>query len=311
MMRNTLLLLSFASLLSFAPLPAAAQPPNLQADLDAMVAAERAFAKLGAEKGFKESFLAFIADDGVMFRPMPIQAKASLKERPEPPISLIWGPSHAEISRSGEMGWTTGPSEIRVKGNDEVRHGHFVTVWKKQADGSWRWLIDTGIGHDKPASPASELPKTGPVGKVPEASEASEAGPSALPKVPKVPEVDTAAETQALLALDRELGQATAKGTSAAYLARLADDARLMRGGAFPYVGKEAARAGLEKAPASMTSTPEGGGVSAAADLGYTYGTAEWQGAKVGYLRIWEKQGGTWKLGVDWVDDPPPPPAKP
>ncbi|HVG06395.1 MAG TPA: nuclear transport factor 2 family protein [Thermoanaerobaculia bacterium] len=301
MMKKTLALLLLLSL------PAAAQPANLQADLDAMVAAERAFAKLGAEKGFKESFLAFIADDGIMFRPMPIQAKASLKERPEPPISLIWGPSHAEISRSGEMGWTTGPSEIRPKGSDEVIYGHFVTVWKKQPDGNWRWLIDTGIGHDKPASPASELPKTGPVGKAPEAGKSP---------TPKAPQADTAAEMQALLALDRELGQATAKGTSAAYLARVADDARLMRGGAFPYVGKEAVRAGLEKAPASMTSTPEGGGVSAAADLGYTYGTAEWQGAKVGYLRIWEKQGGTWKLAVDWVDDPPPvpsskPPAKP
>lgn len=296
MMKKTLALLLLLSL------PAFAQPPaNLQADLDAIVAAERAFAKLGAEKGFKESFLAFIAEDGVMFRPMPIKAKASLQERPEPPISLIWGPSHAEISRSGEMGWTTGPSEIRPKGSDKVIYGHFVTVWKKQPDGNWRWLIDTGIGHDKPASPASELPKTGPVGKVPEA------GKSPLPKV------DTAAETKALLALDRELGQATAKGTSAAYLARVSDDARLMRNGAFPHIGKDAVRAALEKAPAAMTSTPDGGGVSNAGDLGYTYGTAEWQGAgaKVGYLRIWEKQGGAWKIAVDWVDDPPAPPAKP
>jgi len=289
------------SLLLLLSLPAFAQPANLQADLDAIVAAERAFAKLSVEKGFKESFLAFIAEDGVMFRPMPIQAKTSLKERPEPQIDLIWGPSHAEISRSGDMGWTMGPSEIRPKGSDQVIHGHFVTVWKKQPDGNWRWAIDTGIGHDKPASTASELPKTGPVGKVPEAGKSP------------VSKVDTAAETQALLALDRDFGQATAKGTSAAYLARVSDDARLMRGGAFPYIGKDAVRAGLEKAPAAMTSTPDGGGVSAAGDLGYTYGTAEWKdaGAKVGYLRIWEKQGGSWKVAVDWVDDPPAPPAKP
>lgn len=289
-------------LLLLLSIPVFAQPPaNLQADLDAIVAAERAFAQLSVEKGFKESFLAFIADDGVMFRPMPIKAKASLKERPEPPINLIWGPSHAEISRSGEMGWTTGPSEIRFKESNDIIYGQFVTVWKKQPDGSWRWVIDTGIGHDKPASPASELPKTGPVGKVPEAGKSP------------VPKVDTAAETQALLALDRELGQATAKGTSAAYLAHVADDARLMRDGAPPYIGKDAVRAGLEKAPATMTSTPEGGDVSAAGDLGYTYGTAEWKdaGAKVGYLRIWEKQGDAWKVAVDWVDDPPAPPAKP
>lgn len=286
MIRNALSLLSLVSLLSF---PAFAQ--SLQADLDAMVAAERAFAKLSEEKGFKESFLTYIADDGIMFRPTAVKGKEMLASRPDPPIELVWWPSHAEIARSGDMGWTTGPWERRTRGSDEVLYGHFLTVWKKQADGKWRWVIDTGIAHDKPTSPAGSPPPV-PEGKV-------------LGSMPKVPKVDTAAETQALLAVDRELGQATAKGTSAAYLARLADDARVMRGGAFPHVGKEAARAALQKAPAAMTSTPEGGGVSAAADLGYTYGTAEWQGAKVGYLRIWEKRGDTWKLRVDWVDDPP------
>ena len=284
-MRKTLSLLS---LLSLASLPSFAQ--SLQADLDAMVASERAFSKLSEEKGFKESFLTWIADDGIMFRPMPVKSKEILAARPDPPIKLVWWPSHAEIARSGDMGWTTGPWERRAQGSDEVAHGHFLTVWKKQADGKWRWVIDTGIAHDKPTAPAGSPP------------------PASGEKV-QAPKTDTAAETQALLALDRELGQATAKGTSAAYLARLSDDARLMRSGAFPHVGKDAVRAALEKAPAAMTSTPEGGGVSAAADLGYTYGTAEWQGAKVGYLRIWEKRDGVWKLGVDWVDDPPP--AKP
>jgi ketosteroid isomerase-like protein len=285
MIRTTLSLLSFVSLMSF---PAFAQ--SLQADFDAMVASERAFSKLSEEKGFKESFLTYIAEDGIMFRPTPVKGKEMLAARPDPPIKLVWWPSHAEIARSGDMGWTTGPWERRTQGSDEVLHGHFLTVWKKQADGKWRWVIDTGIAHDKPTSPAgSPSPVTA--------------------EKAKGAKVDTAAETQALLAVDRELGQATAKGTSAAYVARLADDARLMRGGAFPYVGKEAARAALEKTPAAMTSTPEGGGISAAADLGYTYGTAEWQGAKVGYLRIWEKHGSDWKLRVDWVDDPPP--AKP
>lgn len=284
-MRKSLSLLSLLSLLS---VPAFAE--SLQADLDAMVAAERAFSKLSEEKGFKESFLTYIADDGIMFRPMPVKSKELLAARPDPPIKLVWWPSHAEISRSGEMGWTTGPWERRAHGSDEVAHGHFLTVWKRQADGKWRWMIDTGIEHAKPTSPSGSPP------------------PVAKEKAPAT-KVDVAAETQALLALDRELGQATAKGTSAAYLARVADDARLMRPGAFPHVGKDEVRAALEKAPAAMTSTPEGGGVSAAADLGYTYGTAEWPGAKVGYLRIWEKRDGAWKLRVDWVDDPPP--AKP
>jgi len=275
------------SFTSFASLPALAQ--NLQADLDAMVASERAFSRLSEEKGFKEAFLTYIADEGIMFRPTPVKGREMLAARPDPPIRLVWQPSHAEIARSGDMGWTTGPWQRQANGSDEIAHGDFLTVWKKQADGKWRWMIDTGIAHDKPAAPAGSPPP------VP-----AEKG--------SLPKVDTAAEMQALLAVDRELGQATAKGISAAYLARVTDDARLMRSGAFPHVGKDAVRAALEKAPAAMTSAPEGGGVSAAGDLGYTYGTAELQGARVGYLRIWEKHGGSWKLRVDWVDDPP---AKP
>lgn len=283
-----------ALILSFFVMPALAQPSNLQADLDAMVAAERAFSKLSVEKGFKESFLTYIADDGIMFVPMPAKGKERLAARPDPPIELVWWPSYAEISRSGEMGWTTGPWERRLKGKDGVATGHFVTVWKRQPDGQWRWLIDTGIEH----------PKTGePVGSPPPVSPDKAQG--------TVPKVDAAAERAALLALDRELGEATAKGTSAAYVSRLADEARLMRNGSAPVLGKEAVRAALEKVPPAITSVPEGGDVSAAGDLGYTYGTASWksadQEAKVGYLRIWEKQEGAWKLRVDWLDDPPPP----
>lgn len=283
-------------ILSLLSLPVFAQPSGLQADLDAMVAAEHAFAKLAAEKGFKESFLTYIADDGVMFRPLPMKAKESLASRPNPPIQLSWFPSHAEIARSGEMGWTTGPAERRFEGNPEVGYGHFVTVWKKQADGNWRWVIDTGISHDKPTAPAG-TPAPVPAEKA--------RGP--------VPKAEPAAETRALLAADRELGQATGKGTAAAYLSRVTDGTRLLRDGSFPQIGRDAIRALLEKAPAAMTSEPMGGDVSAAGDLGYTYGKAEWksgdQPVQVGYLRIWEKQEGSWKLRVDWVDSPPPPPA--
>ncbi|HWM93880.1 MAG TPA: hypothetical protein VN493_24185 [Thermoanaerobaculia bacterium] len=171
------------------------------------------------------------------------------------------------------MGWTTGPWERKTQGSEEVLHGHFLTVWKKQADGKWRWVIDTGIEHPKPAVPEGDPP---PV-------------PAEKMKGP-VPKVDVAAETKALLAADRELGMATGKGTPAAYLARITDDARLMRDGAFPNIGREAIRAALEKpgkAPAAMTSEPMGGDVSASGDLGYTYGNAQWksgdQAVKVGH----------------------------
>ncbi|HWM93879.1 MAG TPA: hypothetical protein VN493_24180 [Thermoanaerobaculia bacterium] len=80
-------------ILSLLSLPLLAQSPNLQADLDAMVAAERAFSKLSEEKGFKESFLTYIAEEGILFRPTPEKAKEGIASRPNPPIHLVWRPS--------------------------------------------------------------------------------------------------------------------------------------------------------------------------------------------------------------------------
>jgi amino acid adenylation domain-containing protein len=294
------LAVSILALLSAMPL--LAQTSSLQADFDAMVATERAFSKLSQEKGVKESFSTYIADDGILFRGgAPVKGKEWTLARPNPPFTLAWWPTYADIARSGDMGWTTGPYEARQPGSDEVGYGHFLTVWKKQPDGNWRFAIDAGNHYEKPSGETAA-----PVLKAEKAK-----GP--------VPKADAAAETKALLAADRALGEATAKATAAGYLAHLADDARVLRGDAMPWVGKESFRGGLEKAPATMTSQPTGGDVSAAGDLGYTYGTTEWKSGdgtvKGNYLRIWEKRGGAWKLVVDNVNEnpppPPPPPAEP
>lgn len=284
--------------LTLLAMPAIAQQPSdLKADYESMVAAERAFSKLSVDKGVKEAFVTHIADDGIIYRGGgPVKGKEWTAARPNPPFTLVWWPEHADIARSGDMGWTTGPFESEAQG--EKGYGHYLTVWKKQADGNWRFAIDTGIGHEKPAN-LQPTPNPLKAGKTKVSTKA-----------------DPAAAKSSLLAADKELGQATAQGAQAAYAARLADDAIVMRNDAFPHVGRDAARAALDKEPKSMTSQPTEGDVSGGGDLGYTYGTAEWKSGeetvKGNYLRIWEQQGGAWKLRVDLITPiPPPPPAKP
>ena len=252
-----------------------------------MVASERAFAKLSEEKGFKESFLAYIAEDGIMFRPMPVKAKQGLKERPDPPIKLSWRPSYAEIARSGDMGWTTGPWERRTQGSDETLYGHFVTVWKKQPDGMWLWVIDTGIAHDKPTAPAGSLPPV-PADKA----------------KGRMPKVDTAAETQALLALDRELGQATARGPPRPILPARPTTAVDARRG-FPLRRHGGGTRRAVEGPGRHDLDAGGPAASsAAADLGHTYGSAECQGrgAEVGLAESGKSRAAAAKLAVDWVE---------
>ena len=293
-----------ASLLLLAA-PGVVRAADLQAELKGLADNERAFAKMASEpdKTVRDAFLAFVADDGLIFGPEgPTNAKAAFTAAPPPPpgapkLQLLWWPTHAEIAASGDLGWTTGPSK-RIRG-DKVGYGHFVTVWKKQADGNWRFLIDHGIQTDE----MSALGPDTPIPPVP-AEKVAQGKAEFKP-------VDAKAALDALMAADRELSKVTAAGDKAGWLNWMADDPRLLRNGPQPAVGKDAVRAALEK-EAPLTSEPLGGGVSAAGDLGFTYGKASWpkDGAKGEYLRIWEKHGGAWKVAMDeFTTDPPPPPA--
>jgi ketosteroid isomerase-like protein len=285
--------------------PGAARAADLQAELKGVADNERAFARMAQEKSVREAFLHFIADDGVMFGPEgPTPGKAFLSAAQPPPpgtpkLQLVWWPVHAEIARSADLGWTTGPSK-RTRG-DQVRYGYFLTVWKKQPDGNWRFLMDHGIATDE----MSTLGPDTPIPPVP-ADKANS----------KLTPVDPKATLEQLLTADRELAKVTATGDKAGWLNWISEDGRLMRNGPQPAVGRDAVRAALEKEPA-VTSEPLGGTVSAAGDLGYTYGKASWKKGDATepgvYMRIWEKQGGAWKVAVDEITPsaPPPPPTPP
>jgi len=60
---------------------------------------------------------------------------------------LTWAPVGADISASGDLGYTWGTYEFRSKGPDgvdRVEHGKYLTVWKKQPDGTWKVAVDMG-----------------------------------------------------------------------------------------------------------------------------------------------------------------------
>lgn len=290
-----------AVLLGAAP----ARSADLQAELDAVVQAEKAFSKTSVEKGMRDSFVEFLAEDGILFRPDPVPGKEWTRARPAPPVTLIWRPVHADIARSADLGYTTGPWEIRKPETKEVLgHGQYITVWKKQADGSWKAAIDIGIGNEPPVAPAPTV--DGPETPIRLAATPQGEAPVADPKKSKVE----------LLTADRELSQASVAKGAAAYAGGFAEDARLFRLGSFPYVGKEAVRNAITAEKGKMSWEPAGGDVSRAGDLGYTYGKYELagggpdgKGERGNYMRIWKREpGGSWRVVVDVTNPPPPPP---
>ena len=268
-----------------------AQSSSLQTDFDGLVAAERAFAKLSEDKGIKESFLANVADDAVVFRPGPVPGKEWLSAHPNPAALLVWHPTHAVIAASGDLGWTTGPYEVTPNGRPKA-YGQYSTVWRKQPDGHWKFVVDLGIGTPSPA------PETGPPRLTsPAAAGQADAARRGGLNYNQTPIRDS------LLAADRDLGKtAAAQGLAAAYVAIAADDAYLLRDDHQPFVGKEAIRGALAGDKGGVTWEPAGSGASAAGDLGYVYGTASRKAPQESgiYMRVWQRQpGGSWKLALD------------
>jgi ketosteroid isomerase-like protein len=64
-------------------------------------------------------------------------------------LILTWRPKDAVVAASGELAYTYGVYNITVKDSDEAMQGSYVTIWKKQLDGKWKFVLDTnteGVG---------------------------------------------------------------------------------------------------------------------------------------------------------------------
>ena len=132
---------ALASLLMSLAVAAAARG----AELDSLVASERAFARMSAEQGVRDAFVHWLAEDGVIFRPYATNGRKVWEARAPIRAKLAWEPSFAEISAAGDLGCTTGPWAFTPA--DSVRpaaYGNFVSIWQKQPDGAWRYVADGG-----------------------------------------------------------------------------------------------------------------------------------------------------------------------
>jgi len=67
--------------------------------------------------------------------------------------ALAWKPFHADVAASGDLGYTLGTYELHAKdeaGKATVAYGKYCSVWKKQPDGSWKWVVDVGTSSPEP-----------------------------------------------------------------------------------------------------------------------------------------------------------------
>jgi ketosteroid isomerase-like protein len=119
---------------------------------DVLIQADKDFAKAAAARG-ADGFLSFFAADGTILPKdgAPLTGTAALggvfrKTWSQPGYSLTWTPLKAELSKSGELGYTYGTYERKRMdgGKPFVETGKYVTIWRKQRDGAWKVVLDMG-----------------------------------------------------------------------------------------------------------------------------------------------------------------------
>jgi ketosteroid isomerase-like protein len=127
--------------------------------------ADLAFARATAERG-AEGWAAWFAEGGRQFTARgTVEGRAAIRAHMAPVFAdtnfrLDWRPTAAEAAASGDLGWTVGrweASQRRADGSREVTGaGNYVTLWKRQADGSWKVALDIGNSDPPPSDPARE-----------------------------------------------------------------------------------------------------------------------------------------------------------
>jgi ketosteroid isomerase-like protein len=105
------------------------------------------FSNYSKEKGIKKAFLEYMEDDGVLLRPnkLPIigaDAVEFLSNMNDSLIELTWEPHGGDVSKIGDMGYTYGV--YTLKDSENISKGTYVTIWRKQKDGNWKFVLDTG-----------------------------------------------------------------------------------------------------------------------------------------------------------------------
>lgn len=149
-MRRTILMAAVPAIVAACG-PDASQPTA--ADIEAqLLKVDRAFARAAAERG-ADGWADFFADSGVMFPPSGmVEGRERIREAMRPTFEpgrppLRWEPARAVAAASGDLGYTIGRWRMVVEeagADSAVAAGHYVTIWRRQPDGSWRVAVDIG-----------------------------------------------------------------------------------------------------------------------------------------------------------------------
>lgn len=253
-----------------------------------LIETENAFSDRAAVVGIRNSFLEFIADDGILFRPTAVNGKDFLLSQKISSSGILqWYPEIAFLSKSNDFGFTTGPWEFRKhRDSAAVAYGNFATIWELQEDGSFKFAIDIGNNNDKPNYQIDSVPFN-----------------RSIQKFSNYKVVH--GNKNIILDIDNKFNSGMNKKDYIDTYFKFSDEkTRLLRDGLYPISGLDSITKYAKTMDGELNFTSIDGEISLAGDLGYTYGKIEKQNpsdipTKFNYMRIWLNKTKGWILAIE------------
>jgi ketosteroid isomerase-like protein len=258
-----------------------------------LLQAEKDFAATVDSTSIRDGFLKYLAKDGVVFYPGPVNGRELYESREPSPARMLWTPDVAEMDVTGSFGWTCGPWQYfpDSTATEPTEGGHYATVWRKNTDGSWWVLADIGVSHEIVSLEGITVRHlTGG-----QADQSKRPNPDGYKRA--------VANSERVLSRRSE-----GRGSRAALLAILDVDAVILRDGYLPAYDRGDQGDILEKETGTSSWVPTGIQVAPMGDLALAYGTGtakrEGKELKFAYLRIWRNVAGIWRVALDvrsWI----------
>jgi len=124
------------------------QVDNTVSEKILLLQTDEAFSDMSVKKGMKAAVIEYIDSNGVLLKPnnLPIVGASAIDyliEQNDAGYTLNWQPQKAFVSKSADFGYTYGIYALHPTEIDTIFYGTYVSIWKKQGDGKWKFVLDS------------------------------------------------------------------------------------------------------------------------------------------------------------------------
>jgi ketosteroid isomerase-like protein len=272
------------------------QSQQVDPNVELLIKEEKAFAAKAEETDVPTAFLTYLDSSGVIFNGEGVvNGIAQYSKAPKGGKDLLkWYPLIAEVSENGDLGFTSGPFQfIAERGQDAVGSGYFFSVWKKNAAGRFKVMLDGGVIHSQNQNHSEAFRRD------PEPERSTDYDyifPVALGKD----------NNPTPWKVEDEFSSEAGKNADQAYKQFLAEDVVLLRSDR-PFGKTKADALGTlaQQQIQSYQFIRSGQGISKAGDLAYCFGKAKAvKGDKTVegfFTRVWQHRPEGWKIVAEQV----------